>query len=167
MAKKVINGQAVIYTERGVEIVPAEVRRISNAHSDGLQFKNLQVPKDARYILIGGGKTWQDQPNNINAAGVMIENIEHAANYGKTKFFRLMLDLMKLAQFEPFAGVQGREMAFGFESFVFLKNRNAPIDSDIDFDLSLAEIDAQLYKKYRFTPTMIEFVEKRYAYDNG
>ena len=167
MAKKVINGQAVIYTDNGVEIVPAEVRRQYNVNGDGLQFKNLQIPKGTRYIIIGGGKTFQDQPNNINAADVMTWNIERARKYGSTKFFRFILDLMKMAQFDPLAHINGVERCLNFQWFSELKNPHESIDAPINLDADIAEIDAQLYKYYGFGKAQIDFIERRYAYDNG
>ncbi|MBR0290108.1 MAG: hypothetical protein IJQ82_14120 [Selenomonadaceae bacterium] len=49
-----VTGKAVLYTQDGVEIVDAEVRRWFNAHQDTCTFKlkNFQKP----YILVGGGK---------------------------------------------------------------------------------------------------------------
>lgn len=167
MAKKVINGQVVIYTDHGVEIVPAEIRRQYNVQGESLQFKNLQVPKDKRYIIIGGGKTWQDQPDNIHAADVMTWNIERARKYGSTKFFRFILDLMKLAQFDPLAHINGVERCLNFQWFSELKNPRETIDAPINLDADIAEIDRQLYKLYGFGAAQIDFIERRYAYDNG
>ena len=166
MAKRVINGQAVIYTDNGVEIVPSEVRRCFNVHLDSLQVKPV-VEKGTRYILIGGVKTFQDQVGNINAAEPMPFLIERAYKYAKTKFFRLILDLMKLAQFDPLAGVNGTENCFLHHYFTSLKNPREPVDTDINFDVSIKDIDAQLYKKFEFSQAMIDFVERRYSYDDG
>ena len=163
MAKKVINGQAVIYTNNGVEIVPAEVRRYYNANRDDLKIKP-DLPKGTRYILIGGAKTFQDQVGNIHAVDPMPFMIERAYKYAKSKFFHLILDLMKLAQFDP---VYFSENCFGYQYFLHLKNPHQPIDCDINFDVSIKEIDAQFYKKYNFSQAMINFVERRYSYDDG
>lgn len=165
MAKKV-NGQAVIYTDNGVEIVPAEVRRSYNVHGDSLIIKPA-VKKNTRYIIVGGAKTFQDEPDNIYAVEPMPFLIERCRKYAKTKFFRLIMDLMKLAQFDPLAGFNGMERCFLSHYFTHLKNPHEPIDSDINFDLSVAEIDAQFYRKYQFTNAMINFVERRYSYDDG
>lgn len=165
MAKRVINGQAVIYTDNGVEIVPAEIRRVFNVHEDSLQIKPV-IEKGKRYIIVGGAKTFQDQPNNIHAVEPMPFLIERCRKYAKTKFFRLIFDLVKCAQFDPCAGVNGTEYCFGWYWFE-IKNPREVVDTDINFDVSIAEIDAQLYKKYEFSAAMIDFVERRYAYDDG
>ncbi len=70
----------------------------------------------------------------------------------RTKFFRLMADLMRLAQF---ADVEKQAQQFC---------EDADAD-DLDWTVSVAEIDAQLYRKYGFSKAMIEFVEGRYSYD--
>ena len=163
---KINNGKAVIYTDNGVEIVPAEIRRSFNVHGEMLIIRPF-IGKGTRYIIVGGAKTVEDEVGNIYAAKPMPYIIERATKYAKTKFFRLILDLMKLAQFDTLAGSNGTEYCFLGHYFSTLKNPREPIESDINFDVSIAEIDAQLYKKYQFTPAMINFVERRYSYDDG
>ena len=75
--------------------------------------------------------------------------IDGLAKFTRTKFCRFMFDLQRLAQFEP------------------IHNANALDTCDADLSLSLPEIDAQLYRKYDFTPAMIKFVEERYSYDDA
>lgn len=70
----------------------------------------------------------------------------------RTKFFRLMADLMRLAQF---ADVEKQAQQF-------CEDADA---NGLDWTVSVAEIDAQLYRKYGFSKAMIEFVEGRYSYD--
>ena len=72
----------------------------------------------------------------------------------KTKFYRFMIDLQRLAQFDP-------EHEFSANnSFVeFL------LDNVEDAMLPLADVDSLLYWRFEFTPAMINFVEARYSYD--
>lgn len=70
----------------------------------------------------------------------------------RSKFFRLLADLMRLAQF---ADVE-------LQAQQFCINADA---NDLDWTVSVAEIDAQLYRKYGFSKPMIDFVEGRYSYD--
>lgn len=76
------------------------------------------------------------------------------AKIRRTKFYRLMADMMRLAQFSD-TDAQA-------EKFCVEADKN-----DLDWAVTVAEIDAQLYRKYGFSAAMIEFVERRYSYDDG
>lgn len=76
------------------------------------------------------------------------------ANMRRTKFYRLMSDMMKIAQFN--------DTEAQAEKFCIEADNN-----DIDWSRTPAEIDSQLFKKFNFTPAMIDFVERKYSYDNG
>ena len=146
-------GSVVIYTDEGTKILDAEVRHFFNVHAEWYEFK-FDAPE--KYLLIGGARTVLT--DNIHAAKVRPEAIQQAVNFTKTKFFRLMLDLMRLAQFEP---IDKRN--YCFESGYF---RHDEYKTDINFSVSVEKLDAQFYRKYRFTPTMIKFVEEKYSYDD-
>ena len=145
-------GSAVIYTAEGAKVVEAEVRHIFNVHTDRYAFK---FDEPEKYLLIGGARTVPT--DNIHAAKCRPEAIKQAVNFTRTKFFRLMLDLMRLAQFEPI-----NKNNYCFEADYF---RSDYCKSDIDFSASVEELDAQFYRKYKFTPAMIKFVEEKYSYD--
>lgn len=113
-------GKAVIYTKDGVKIVEAR-----------------EVADTDNYIKLG-------YVNEMPPA-----KIDGLIKFTRTKFFRLILDLQRLAQFEP------------------IHNANW-VDTDAaDLTLDVPEIDAQLYRKYDFAPAMIKFVEERYSYDDA
>lgn len=115
-----------------------------------------------KYTVIGIAKTTPTDTKYTLPCAPYI--IDEALKYTQTKFFRLIIDLMKLAQFDPFNGIP----AFGTERFVDCLGKDYhPRKFDIDFSVSVPEIDAQLYKKYGFTQAMIDFVERKYSYDNG
>lgn len=75
--------------------------------------------------------------------------IDGLKKFTQSKIFRLWLDLQRLAQFEP------------------IHNANGLFFDDVDLTLDAPEIDAQIYRKYDFTPAMIKFVEERYSYDDA
>ena len=88
---------------------------------------------------------------------LMAKIVGHAqalAKMRRTKFYRLMSDLMKLAQF---GDTEKQAEQFCTEAD----------DNDIDWCAAPADIDAAFYKKYGFTRAMIDFVERRYSYDDG
>ena len=145
-------GSAVIYTAEGVKVIEAEVRHVFNVHGDWYKFK-FDAPE--KYLLIGGARTVPS--DNVHAAKVRPEAISQAVKFTRTKFFRLMLDLMRLAQFEPID-----KNNYCFESDIFHSDDSK---SEIDFSASVEEMDAQFYRKYKFTPAMIKFVEEKYSYD--
>lgn len=152
-----VTGKAVIYTKGGAKIVDSEVRRYFNVGYDG---NNYSTQIKEPYLLIGGAR---DVPtDNIYAKPAFHpETIGYAYKYAQTKFFRLMLDLMRLAQWEPIHPSNRPMNANWFQWNAF----SAGQKPDIDFTKSVAEIDAQLYRKYGFTKPMIDFVEARYHDD--
>lgn len=85
--------------------------------------------------------------NKYAQASYEPERIEQAAKYASTKFFRLMLDLQRCAQWEP---IHPSNSPFGWGCF--RDNRRRPLPTD----------DCELYKLFDFTPAMIRFVEERY-----
>ena len=132
------------------------------ALSKGFRKSDLNVPKDLKYVPVGVAKVTPTNEKYTLPCEPWI--IDEAFKYTQTKFFRLMIDLMKLAQFDPFNDVP----AFGTEKFYDCCGENySARPFDIDFSVSVPEIDAQLYKKYGFTRAMIDFVERRYSYDDG
>lgn len=152
--KREITGKAVIYTSEGVKVVDAEVRRRFNIALDTCEFK---FDYDGDYLLIGGARTVP--ADNIYAqAAYNPQRIQQAVNYGNSKFFRLMLDLMRLAQWEP---INKANPPLDCES---LRSNRVPItnESEIDFDKQGAELDAQFYHKYDFSPAMVNFTEAHY-----
>ena len=87
-------GEAVVYTEGGAKIVDAEVRRVFNAHHDANHFK-LQV--DGKYLLVGGART-KPSDNPYAQAAYHPKTVEHAFKYSQTKFFRLILTMIKFVE---------------------------------------------------------------------
>lgn len=67
--------------------------------------------------------------------------------YIKTKFARVMLGILKITQDNP------------PEKWKYVPLQDFTSDSDIDWSVSVAEIDKQLYKKYDLSPEEIEFIE--------
>ena len=158
MAKREITGKAVIYTHDGAKIIDAEVRRQFNVYQDSNRYR-FNFADD--YVLVGGARTVET--DNIYAKPAYHpETIDYAFKYASTKFFRLMLDLMRLAQWEP---IHPSNYVMHGEWFTSNKFQIGK-EPDIDFSVSLAEIDAQFYRKYEFTPAMIAFTEARYSYDD-
>lgn len=72
---------------------------------------------------------------------------EALGKYAKTKFFRSMLGVLKITQDITPAKLE------------LVPLQNFTSNSDIDWTKSVSDIDKQLYKKYKLTPTEIEFIE--------
>lgn len=144
-----VTADVLIYSGIGVGMVTLKFKQAT-----------IDVSKDAKYFTVGMAKLTGKQGKHSLPPAPHI--IDEALKYTKTKFFRLILDLMKLAQFAP----EDCVYAFGAERFHEINSQGfTPIDFDIDFSVSVAEIDAQLYRKYEFTQAMIDFVEAKYSYD--
>ena len=145
MARKFeVTGKAVLYTRDGVEIVDAEVRRKFNNHMDTCEPKTGEIQKP--FILVGCARTVPT--DNVYAqAAYNPERLTKATEYASTKFFRLMLDLMRCAQWEP---IHPNNRMIGTQPFSSNRGDLPPTD------------DRELYKLYDFTPAMIQFVEERY-----
>ena len=156
-----VTGKAVVYTPDGAEIIDCEVRRSFNINGDENIFRFDKATKSKlgeKYLLIGGARTVSTD-NNYAKPAYHPETIEYAYKYTQTKFFRLLLDLMRLAQWEPINCSN-----YMLHSKWFRDNRFATgQEPDIDFSVSVKEIDAQFYKKYEFSPAMIEYVEAHYS----
>lgn len=162
--KREITGQAVIYTESGTKIVDAEVRRYFNANGDWLTSK---FDTDEKYMLISQARTIPT--DNKYAAVPCPEAITAAEKYTRTKFFRLMMNLMRLAQFDPIKSFNVCIMRREFDNMSIdkkfpPKNKDRYEWQKIHFDWSadVDELDKQLYRKYGFTPEMIQFTEANY-----
>ena len=80
--KGAVPAKAVIYTEAGAKIVDCEMRVKRSCHDDHNEW-NITGTKN--YLLVGGSDP--EHP----------ELIEQAEKYARTKFFRLMIDLWRLA----------------------------------------------------------------------
>lgn len=167
MSRENPNGEVVLYVEgKGAVVATADVLIRSEiqlgALSKGFRKNTLNVPANLKYQLVGMAKTTPTTQEYTLPCDPEI--IDEALKYTRTKFFRLMIDLMKLAQFDPFNGIP----FFGSEKFRDCSDEHyRPLPFDIDFSATVPEIDAQLYRKYGFTPAMIDFVERKYSYDNG
>lgn len=72
---------------------------------------------------------------------------ENVIKYLKTKFTRTLLGMLKITQ----------DIVPSKWAYVPLQDFTS--DSDIDWTVSVAEIDKQLYKKYDLSPEEIEFIE--------
>ena len=121
MSKKAkTKGKAVICTADGVKIVDAR-----------------ELAGIEKYIKLG----YADEMPPAKLDGLK--------KFTRTKFCRLIFDLQRLAQWEPFS------------------KSNGLFDDAVDWTLSIPEMDAQLYRRYDFTPAMITFTEERYSYDDA
>ena len=138
-----VTGKAVIYTIDGVKVVDAEVRRQFNTHLDTCSFK---FKYDGDYLLIGGARTVPtDNPYALPAFNP--QRVQRAVDYAKTKFFRQILELMRLAQWEP------------------INSANVPLEASLyqDNQKELLPVDDKsLYERHGFTPAMIDFTETRF-----
>ena len=132
------NGKAVIFTENGAQIIPCKIKRIRSAHND---MNDAKIKFDGQYLLVGFAV--DDKPELIDAA----------LKYTQTKFFRLMLQLERLAQFDPIntGNVIMFSQTWSYNGHHF--------QAKIDWSVPVAELDAQLFKKFDFTPEMIQFTE--------
>jgi len=74
---------------------------------------------------------------------------EACLKYVKTKFFRAMVGVKKIAVFNY------------RDAFQFVPMQDFTEASDIDWSKSVAEIDRQLYKKYNLTQNEINFIETK------
>ena len=72
---------------------------------------------------------------------------EACMKYVKTKFARTMLGILKRTQDNP------------PEKWKYVPLQNFTSNSDIDWSKSIAEIDQQLYRKYRLDEKEIDFIE--------
>lgn len=68
-------------------------------------------------------------------------------NYFKTRFIRFMHSIVKSSQDAT------------SKTYKFIPLQNFNLDSDIDWNVSIEEIDKQLYKKYNLTVQEIKFIE--------
>ena len=75
------------------------------------------------------------------------EEAEACIKYIKSKFARVMLGILKITQDNP------------PEKWAYVPLQDFAPDSDIDWSVSVADIDKQLYKKYGLSPEEIEFIE--------
>lgn len=73
---------------------------------------------------------------------------EAVLKYIKTKFARTLLSTLKITQHNPAA------------TWANVPLQDFTLDSDIDWNESIHEIDKQLYKKYNLSEEEIEFIEK-------
>lgn len=147
-----VTGKAVIYTKDGIKVVDAEVRRYFNAHQDSNEFK---FKYGEPYLLIGGARTVKTD-NHYAMPAYHPETVDEAVAYGKTKFFRVILDLMRLAQWEP---LHPANCCLFNERF--MNNQFAHFDNTT---LDVTSDDA-LFKHFGFTPHMIHFAEEHYHDD--
>lgn len=75
------------------------------------------------------------------------EEAEATLKYVKTKFARIMLDILKVTQNNA------------KPTWKYVPLQDFTSTSDIDWSKSIPEIDQQLYKKYDLTPDEIKFIE--------
>ncbi len=72
----------------------------------------------------------------------------NALKYIKTKFVRILLGILKKTQHNPAS------------TWAYVPMQNFTDTSQIDWDLPIADIDTQLYKKYNLSIEDIDFIEK-------
>ena len=75
------------------------------------------------------------------------EEAENAIKYVKTKFARAMLGILKVTQDNP------------APKWKYVPLQDFTSNSDINWNVSIKEIDKQLYKKYGLSPEEGEFIE--------
>jgi hypothetical protein len=80
------------------------------------------------------------------------EEAENLLKYIKTKFFRAMIGVLKTTQDMP-------PRVFAYVAFPAQDFKTGT--GDIDWTKSIAEIDRQLYAKYKLSPEEINFIETR------
>lgn len=73
--------------------------------------------------------------------------------FERTKFYQFIVECERLAQFAPDNPDNANWCLLDL------------VPCDVDWTASLAEIDAQIFRLFGFTPSMIEFLEERYRYD--
>ena len=102
------------------------------------------------------GKSYIGEPSSIcSGALISLGNFntkEEALNlqkYLKTKFLRLLVGIMKSSQ------------ALYQNVYQFVPLQDFTANSDIDWNTSIKDIDAQLYKKYNFSDEEIEYIESK------
>ena len=84
----------------------------------------------------------------LNAGPFATEiEVQNLGKYIKTKFFRALLGVKKATQHCP------------PEVWKIIPLQNFSNNSDIDWNVSIINIDRQLYKKYGLSPEEIEFIE--------
>lgn len=76
-----------------------------------------------------------------------IEEAEACLKFIKSKFARAALGILKITQDN------------NKDTWKYVPLQNFTPDSDIDWSVSVADIDKQLYKKYGLSPEEIEFIE--------
>ena len=76
-----------------------------------------------------------------------LKEAEHCLKYVKSKFARTMLGILKATQHNPPS------------TWKYVPLQDFTAHSDIDWSVSVAEIDRQLYRKYDLTADEIEFIE--------
>lgn len=75
------------------------------------------------------------------------ENVERALKYIKTKFFRILVGIKKISQHAT------------SKVYNYVPLQDFTDKSDIDWSVSVSEIDKQLYKKYGLSDDDIAFIE--------
>ena len=90
-------------------------------------------------------------PETFTAIGDYLTEAEavNCLKYVKTKFARALLGVLKVTQHNPPA------------TWACVPLQDFTNDSDIDWSRSVAEIDAQLYKKYNLAQDEINFIEEK------
>ncbi len=151
-------------------VIPtAGTTKIYANHSQGYIFTN-KIKKGNEYIgkwkvyipeAIGSGDTKTDvinpilgEPNSIATETYIMngpydseEEAKNAIAYINTKFFHFMLGLKKFTQHTT------------QKVYQFIPLQDFTDDSDINWHSERSEIDNQLYKKYKFSPLEISYIE--------
>lgn len=156
-------GVDIIWTPEGTKIVAAEVRREANVHMDTIVSRNQYK---GQYMPIGTVRLLPKQ--NIYAAAPKPHLIERLCKIPRTKTFHLMLDLMRLAQWEPihkFGGMCSLGVETKTKKFGELDITCSETHDVVDWTQEPALIDESLYRHFDFTPAMIDWTEAHYHDD--
>ncbi len=108
-----------------------------------------ELNDDNQNSFVGKPGTICTETYLVIGAELSLDNIssKNLSIYLRTKFARFMHSLSKISQ-------HGTSKTY---NFVPIQNFNS--DSDIDWNVSIKEIDEQLYKKYNLTFEEIKFIE--------
>jgi hypothetical protein len=77
------------------------------------------------------------------------EEAENLLKYLKTKLLRALLGILKITQDNPPL------------KWAYIPLQDFTLNSDIDWDVSIPEIDKQLYKKYNLNQEEVDFIETK------
>ena len=115
---------------------------IANANGSGTLGESFSQP------IVGAPNSICTETFNRVGAFESQTEAQHLVKYIQTKLLRLLTGILKTTQHNP------RRV------WACVPLQDFSNNSDIDWSVSIAEIDQQLYRKYGFTAKEIQFIEK-------